>query len=383
MANRRFFRRPPVHPMNPMLRESLPVTASEPDVKRGITGLFWRTVEGFPLAYFALIMATGIVSIAANLFGFSFIAVPLLWLNAAMYLALWGITLLRLVRFPRRFWANLTDHSQATGVFTIVAGTGVLGSQAVLIANMPGIGLFLWWVTLILGLALTYLVFSALIVQETKPAIEKGLNGGWLLTVVATQSVSVLGGLVSAFAGDFQKPLLFIALVAWLFGGMLYLWIISLIFYRYMFYPFLPEDLSPPYWISMGAVAISTLAGAGLIAQESHSAFLTSLHPFLVCFTLLFWATATWWIPILVILGIWRHVYKRFPLTYHPSYWGLVFPLGMYTVCTMRLVEVTGLQLLLAIPQVFLFLALIAWAATFLGMLRRITLGIQREMGTS
>ena len=46
---------------------------------------------------------------------------------------------------------------------------------------------------------------------------------------------------------------------------MLYIWIISLIFYRYTFFTMHPSDLAPPYWINMGAVAISTLAGSLLV----------------------------------------------------------------------------------------------------------------------
>jgi voltage-gated anion channel len=48
----------------------------------------------------------------------------------------------------------------------------------------------------------------------------------------------------------------------WLWGGMLYIWMISLIFYRDTFFRFSADDLTPPYWINMGAVAISALAGA-------------------------------------------------------------------------------------------------------------------------
>src|SRR5690606_2696657 len=41
---------------------------------------------------------------------------------------------------------------------------------------------------------------------------------------------------------------------------MLYIWMMALIFYRYIFFNFSPADLAPPYWINMGAMAISTLA---------------------------------------------------------------------------------------------------------------------------
>jgi tellurite resistance protein TehA-like permease len=175
-------------------------------------------------------------------------------------------------------------------------------------------------------------------------------------------------------------PVLFFCLAMWLGGGMFYIWIISLIFYRYTFFTLSPDDLSPPYWINMGAVAISTLAGTMLIASAPASALLTSLLPFLIGATLLFWATATWWIPMLLILGVWRHGYKRFPLRYDPLYWGAVFPLGMYTACTIRLSAVIAdADYLMAIPRIFIFIAQAAWLVTFLGLIRVLVIAFRQR----
>src|SRR5690606_12881759 len=169
-----------------------------------------------------------------------------------------------------------------------------------------------------------------------KPSLEDGINGAWLLAIVATQSDAVLGALLAPGMAGGAELVLFVSLCMYLLGAMLYLTIITLIFYRFTFLALPVERLTPPYWINMGAVAITTLAGSTLLLVSGASPLLAGLRPFLTGFTLFFWAAATWWIPLLVILGVWRHLVRRYPLRYDPQYWGMVFPLGMYTVCTLR-----------------------------------------------
>jgi tellurite resistance protein TehA-like permease len=331
--------------------------------------LFGERLASMHPASFAMVMATGIVSIACQLLGLRAAAVALLAINGGLYLTLWILTIVRAIRYRAQLLADVSHHGRAVGFFTTVAATSVFGSQTLLIADAWRVAATFWVVGIALWAIVNYAVFTALTVGAEKPSLAQGINGGWLLPVVAAQSVAVLGAQLANGFGARAPLVLLFCLLMWLGGGMLYIWIISLIFYRYTFFVMSPSDLAPPYWINMGAVAISTLAGALLAAAASLSPLVQELLPFIKGLTLLFWATATWWIPMLVILGVWRHLYKRFPLRYDPLYWGAVFPLGMYTVCTFRVANMIDEPRLLIVPHVFLYLAGAAWLLAFAGLL--------------
>jgi len=322
----------------------------------------------FP-GYFALVMATGIISIAAHLLEMRTVALALLILNVIAYVVLWVLLFLRLILFFPRIRSDIADHVRGPGFFTIVAGTCVLGSQLVIVAGRYSAAAILWFAALLFWLVIMYTFFTAVTIRENKPSIETGLSGTWLIAVVATQSISVLGTLLVGQWEGYREPLLFFTLSMFLIGCMLYVLLITLIFYRFTFVNVTSATLTPPYWINMGAVAITTLAGARLILAAPGSEVLNELSAFLKGFTLFFWAAGTWWIPLLFILGFWRHVYKRFPLRYDPQYWGMVFPLGMYTVCTFQLSNAVSFPPLLVIPRYFIYLALAAWVAAAAGLI--------------
>jgi tellurite resistance protein TehA-like permease len=316
-----------------------------------------------------MVMATGIVSIAAWLSGRTTIGTVLLWVNLAAFSNLALLSLARILLFPARVLADLSDHTRGAGFFTWIAGTCVLGSQILVVADQWNAALALWILGCALWALIMYSFFLAVIVREEKPTLEKGINGAWLIASVATQSISVLGTLLSKGLGSMREPVLFLALSMFLLGCMLYISIITLIFYRFTFLKLDAEALTPPYWINMGAVAIAALAGSTLVLHSSGAAFLSGLVPFLRGFTVFFWITGTWWIPLLLLLGAWRHLVRRHPLRYDAQYWAMVFPLGMYTTATIRLSEALELPFLLVIPRYFFYIALVAWLLAFAGLL--------------
>ncbi len=341
----------------------------------------WAGLRDLHPAYFALVMATGIVSIAWHLQGFSLLPRALFGLNVLFYVALLALFGLRALLHGDAVAADLVSHGRSVGFFTMVAGTCVLGSQALLVAGSWSAATVLWALGILLWATLTYGIFALLTVKVAKPTLAEGINGGWLVAVVAAQSVAVLGAQLAPGFGARAPLVLFFCLALWLGGGMLYVWIIGLIVYRYAFFPLRPAELAPTYWINMGAVAISTLAGALLAAASPLSPLVSELLPFVKGLALLFWAIASGWIPMLVILGAWRHLYARHPLRYEPLYWGAVFPLGMYSAATFRLARVLELPFLLAVPRLFALVALLAWALTLAGLARRMGAALSGRSG--
>ena len=332
-----------------------------------------RGVEDLHPAYFALVMATGVVSIVAYRLGLDEAAALLFWVNVPAFGTVAALFVVRAILFPGRFLEDLGSHQRGPGFFTSVAATCMLGLQFVILRGDASTGYALWWLGVVLWLACMYSVFVLLSIQDVKPTLAEGINGGWLLAVVATQSVAALG--LEVLPPRLARPegAYFLLASLWLCGGMLYIWMISLIFYRYMFFKFSPSDLMPPYWINMGAVAISVVAGTSLSAAAPRSPLLASLVPFVNGLTLMFWATATWWIPMLVILGFWRHGgASRIRIAYDPLYWGLVFPLGMYALCSYRIGQVFDVAFLPLIARTFAVVALCAWLLTFFGMTTRL-----------
>jgi tellurite resistance protein TehA-like permease len=212
-----------------------------------------------------------------------------------------------------------------------------------------------------------YAALFAVVLRNPKPGMEAGINGTWFLLTVSVESVAVSGALL--LTRDRSDLLAFVCIAAFGLGFVLYLIVMTMVFLRWTFQSLEPTEADPPAWIAAGAVAITVLAGSTILAARGVSPRIERLRPFIEGAVMLAWATATFWFPLMIAIGVWRHLVRHLPLRYHPSYWALVFPLGMYGAATFRMRTVIGLRELAWLPKLTLVVALVAWTAAFAGML--------------
>jgi tellurite resistance protein TehA-like permease len=328
----------------------------------------WATRE-IALLYpgsFAFVMATGIVSNAFFFEEHRAISDTLFAATLVGFLLLLVATLVRMLRFRERLWRDLLDPRLVFSFFTIVAAADVFGVQL----DLRGHGeaaLALWLFALAVWLALTYLSFGVLTILNTERDADI-IHGGWLIAIVGTQSLVVLGTRIAPQAHEFSASVFVLIHMLWGVGLALYAIFIALFAQRVFFSHVHTDDLSPVLWIVMGAAAISTNAGSTLILTDSHLVFLQSVRPFVDGATLVIWAWGTWWIPLLLLFGFWKHVVRRTPFTYTPLFWSLVFPLGMYALASLRLSLAAEFPPLRIVSATMIWIALAAWVVTALGL---------------
>ncbi|MBN9107351.1 MAG: tellurite resistance/C4-dicarboxylate transporter family protein [Pseudonocardia sp.] len=336
-----------------------------------------RPLARFFPGYFAFVMATGVVALGCRALGVAGAGEVLYVVAGAGYVVIAVLTVARLLRYPDRFRADLLSHAKGFAFTTAVAATEVMGTASGLVFGWWTAAAVLWLVGVTLWVVLLYPPLIAVVLRVDKPEIGVGINGTWFLLTVSTQSVAVLGALL---APRLQSPLVaFVAATFFGLGMVLYVVVMTMVFTRWTFHRLSPDEEDPPIWIAAGAVAITTLAGSNLLLGAPADPLLQRVAPAVELLTLVAWATATFWLPLMVAIGVWRHVVHRMPLRYHPSYWSLVFPVGMYSLATARMRTALDLGFLGWVPPVALGWALLAWLATFAGLVHSLTHALVRR----
>ncbi len=313
-------------------------------------------------------MATGIISVGLDLEGFDALSTALLAVCATAYVVLVVLTVVRFVWFRDAVRRDFEDPRRAFGFFTFVAATNVLG------VRLGQDGTHTWTASLLVVSGLVWLVlgyvvpWTAVLGHQERPLVASA-NGTWFIWVVASQSVAVAAATIEPSYDGVRTELAMLAVVSWSVGVFLYAAVGMIVSLRLMLYPFGPDELTPPYWVSMGALAITVLAGARIV-EMADAPMVAATRELVAGLAVVFWAFATWLIPVLVAAGWWRHVRRGIPIRYAATLWSMVFPLGMYAVAGIYLGRADNLPIVETIGSVELWIAVAVCITVLVAMVR-------------
>lgn len=323
-------------------------------------------VRTLPPGAFAFVMATGIVAAAFSLIGFSAVTWVLLAVAVLGLIALTSALVWRIVRHWDRVYADARNPAIAFGYATIVAAMNVVG--ALFFSIEPLVTIVLLCVSVPFWLVLTYGIAAAMMLgPQNGPPAHKA-NGSWFIWVVATQSISVVTGILDH--GLNINLLGVIAVGMWSIGVMLYIILTVIITLRLMTTTQDAFGVRPTYWVYMGATAITVYAGWSILSLLTEMPIMQATHDFISGFTFMLWSFGVWWIPILVIFGLWRHAVKRYPVRYESELWSMVFPLGMFSVASIHIGKLLGLPVVHDMGVICTWIAGGAWLVVTAMMLR-------------
>lgn len=324
------------------------------------------TVRELYPGYFALVMATGICSTALREVGQPTASAVLLVVAVGGFVVLSVAYGWRLARYPRRVIEDLGAADRAFAFFTAVAASCVLGVRLAGDGHR-GAAVALTLLGAAVWLALTYTIPVRLILGPRSEPVLAGVNGTWFIWVVGTQSIAVSATVLDRPADGYARATALLAVLMWSVGVVLYLVVATLVLTRLLLLQVRPQDLTPPYWVTMGATAITVLAAARILSMAPAPA-VNAARPVVAGLGVVLWAFGTWLVPLLVAFGIWRHVLHRVRLSYLPSLWSIVFPLGMYAVASMELGAAADMPIVERIGRAWTWVAVAAWLAVFAGM---------------
>lgn len=348
------------------------------------SGLLQRGLATLDPGYFALVMATGIVAIGAGLIGHPTLSRAILGITVAAFVILVLAYIARLIWFGGWVGRDLRNPTATVAFFTVAAGCDVLATRLVS-AGHVNVALGLGAAAAVVWLALTYWLPWSIVASGRHPVLAD-INGAWLVWVVATQSLVIIAAAVAPEAPStwLRDYLPVVAICLWGVGVTLYLILIVIVFLRLLLVEFSPAEMVPAYWIAMGATAISVRAAAGiLVLHISATADLVNeLRPFLLGLSVALWAFGTWWIPLLVLFGVWRYLIRHYPRSYEPRLWSVVFPLGMYTVASWSLGHAAGgLTFMTSIARFWFWIGFAAWIVVLVLMLVALLQAVRDRAG--
>ena len=324
-------------------------TVEKPEKKNGLLEI----IKHFTPSWFSVTMGTGILSILLLNFPFQFYGLPtialvLYMINIIIYLIFTILTIARYILYPHIFQLMMKHSAQSLFIGTIPMGLTTITNFTILsISKKKDWGIDLAFGLWIAGLVLTCfscIVVPYYIIVHHNHQLES-MNGTWLLPIVPAVVHASSGGLLANYI-DVQRGLV-ILIISYIMMGMglgLALSIIVIYFYRLAVHKLPPKEVIISSFLPLGPMgqgaygmiqmgsAAQRIFGDRYIQGLGNTAYGMGF-----VIALILWGYGLWYL-IIAVFSVSITVKQKIP--FNMGWWGLTFPLGVYTAATLSIGKV-------------------------------------------
>ncbi|KAF0865360.1 TDT family transporter [Pseudomonas sp. LD120] len=311
-----------------------------------------EAIRQFTPNWFAATMGTGVLALAlaqwpAEIPGLRQVAEGFWWLTIALFLLFTAMYTARWVLFfdeARRIFG----HSTVSMFFgTIPMGLATI-INGLLLFGMPrwGEGVVqvaeaLWWLDVAMSLACGVLIPYMMFTRQ-EHSIDQ-MTAVWLLPVVAAEVAAASGGLLAPHlqGAHGQLVMLSTSYVLWAFSLPVAFSILTILLLRMALHKLPHESMAASSWLALGPIGTGAL-GMLVLGGDAPAIFaangLSGVGEIAAGLGLVagltLWGFGLWWMLMAVLI---TRRYLREGIPFNLGWWGFTFPLGVYSLATLKL----------------------------------------------
>lgn len=317
-----------------------------------------EVIRQFTPNWFAATMGTGVLALAlaqlpVQLPGVRMFAEGLWLFNIGLFVlfsALYGARWVLFFDEARRIFGHSTVSmffgTIPMGLATIINGFLVFGVPRWGDA-MVQVAEVLWWIDVAMalgfGVIIPYLMFT-----RQDHTIDQ-MTAVWLLPVVAAEVAAASGGLLAPYLTDtvMQFHVLITSYVLWAFSVPVAFSILTILILRMALHKLPHESMAASSWLALGPIGTGAL-GLLLLGADAPAIFaangLAGIGEIVegqgLISGVILWGVGLWWIVMAAMITV---RYFRSGIPFNLGWWGFTFPLGVYSLATLRLGSVLHL----------------------------------------
>ncbi|WP_460117615.1 TDT family transporter [Pseudomonas sp. H3_G09] len=205
----------------------------------------------------------------------------------------------------------------------------------------------LWWVDVAMSLACGVLIPYMMFTRQ-EHSIDQ-MTAVWLLPVVAAEVAAASGGLLAPHLTDAQAQLIVLttSYVLWAFSLPVAFSILTILLLRMALHKLPHENMAASSWLALGPIGTGAL-GMLLLGGEAPAIFaanglagvgeIASGLGLVAGITL--WGFGLWWMLMALLITV---RYLRDGIPFNLGWWGFTFPLGVYSLATLKLASILNL----------------------------------------